>query len=194
MEKEPEKSVEATWKEKIKDHWKVLILLIAAIVVLCVVAVIVVIWHINTSPIGAYGTATFNEWTLDWIFGFSLVLILWELLFVGLPAGLFFGVGGYLWWTRLSADDKTWFKSEGKAADKKSHKTRNVGGGGGLVMFLAYCIYMGIQGSYYTTFGSYPFSYWVFAYMQMMLWLLIIVGIPCAIGGLAYLRKWLNKP
>lgn len=153
-------------------------------------AVSVVIWHILTSPIGNYGTATLNDWTLDWIVGFVIVLILWELLFVVLPGGLFFGIGGYLWWQKLSADEKDWFKKE----DKKSHKARNAGGGGGVFMFLAYCIYMGIKGSYYATFGSQPFSFWVFSYLEMILWLGIIFGIPCIVGGLLYLRYWLKKP
>jgi len=83
MEKEQEKSDAQFWKEEIKRHWKVLVLCIAIIVILSVIAVNVVIWHIQTSPIGAYGTATFDQWSLDWIVRFVIVLILWELLFVG---------------------------------------------------------------------------------------------------------------
>jgi hypothetical protein len=168
----------------------VLILCIAAIVILCIIAVNVGIWHIQTSPIGNYGNATIDQWSLDWIVGFFIVLILWELLFVGIPAGLFFGLGGYLWWRRLPADDKEWYKEE----DKKSHKTRNASGGSGLLFFIAYCIYIAIEGNYYAAFGSQPYSYWVYSYFLTILWLLIIVGIPIAIAGLIYLRYWLNKP
>ncbi len=167
-----------------------LIVCIAAIVVLCYIAVIVVIWHIETTPIGNYGTATIDQWSLDWIVGFVIVLILWELLFVGLPAGLFFGLGGYFWWQRLPADEKEWYKKE----EKKSHKSRNAGGSFGLVLFIAYCIYIAIEGNYYTAFGSLPYTYWVYSYLLTMVWLLIIIGIPIAIAGLIYLRYWLNKP
>jgi len=190
MENNDGKSVETNWKEKIKDHWKALILIIAAIVVLCVVAVIVVIWHIQTTPIGNYGLATFDQWSLDWIVGFTIVLTLWELLFVGLPGGIFFCLGGYIWWKQLPADEKNFFKAE----EKKSHKARNASGGGGFFLFIAFCIYMLINGGYYVAFGSQPYSYWIFSYMQMMVWLLIIFGIPIAVGGLLYLRYWLNKP
>ena len=190
MEKNQEKSIDINWKDKIEDHWKVLILIIAAIVVLSIVAVIVLIWHIQTSPIGNYGTATFDQWSLDWIVRFVIVLILWELLFVGLPAGLFFGLGGYLWWQRLPADEKKWFKDQ----EKRSHKTRNSGGGGGLLLFIAYCIYIAIDGNYYAAFGSQPYSYWIYSYLLMIGWLLIIISIPIAVAGLFYLRYWLKKP
>ncbi len=189
-EERKEKSDGQFWKDEIKKHWIVLVLAIAAIVILGVIFVNVGIWHITTSPIGNYGAATFDQWTLDWIVGFIIVLILWELLFVGVPGGIIFGLGGYMWWQRLTGEEKTKFKAE----EKKSHKARNASGGGGFLIFLMYCIYMNIQGMYYTTFGSQPFSYWVFSYMQLAIWLLIIFGIPAAVGGLLYLRYWLKKP
>ena len=166
-----------------------LILCIAAIVILSIIAVNVVIWHIQTSPIGNYGNATFDQWSLDWIVRFFIMLILWELIFVGLPAGLIFGLGGYLWWQRLTDEEKSKFKEE----DKKNHKARGAGGFG-LFMFIAYCIYIAIDGNYYAPFGSQPYSYWVYSYLLTIGWLLIIVGIPAAIAGLIYLRYWLNKP
>ncbi|MHA1491172.1 MAG: hypothetical protein ACTSRI_16180 [Promethearchaeota archaeon] len=189
MENNNEKSVDIDWKDKVSDHWKALILLIAAIVVLSIVAVIVLIWHIQTSPIGAYGTATFDQWSLDWIVGFAIVLILWELLFIGLPGGLFFGLGVYLWWKRLPADEKTWFKEQ----EKKSHKKRNAGGGCGLLFFIAYCIYIAIDGNYSAAFGSQPYSYWVYSYLLMIGWLLIIVGIPGIILCVLYFIIWKDK-
>ena len=147
------------------------------------------IWHIETSPIGNYGNATFDQWSLNWIVGFFIVLILWELLFVGVPAGLIFGLGGYLWWQRLTGEEKSKFKEEGK----KNHKARGAGGCG-LFMFIAYCIYIAIDGNYYASFGSKPYSYWVYSYLLTIGWVLIIVGIPAAIVGFIYLRYWLNKP
>ena len=190
MEKDQEDGVETNWKERIKEHWKAFILAIAAVIVLSIVAVSVLIRYIQTSPIGNHGTATFDQWSLYWIVGFSLQLILWELLFVGLPAGLFFGLGGYLWWHRYPADEKRWFKER----EKKDHKTRNAGGGAGPFLFIAYCIYIAIDGNYYAPFGSQPYSYWVYSYLLMIGWLLIIIGIPGAIAGLIGFKYWLDRP
>ena len=189
MEEEQKKNDEQFWKEEIKQHWKMLVLCIAAFVFLLVIAVNVVIWHIQTSPIGNYGTATFDQWSLDWIVRFVIVLILWELLFVGLPAALLFGLGGYLWWQRLPADEKKRLKDH----EKRNHKKRN-GGGCGIILFIAFCIYIAINGNYYAAFGTQPYSYWIYSYLLMLGWLLIIFGIPLAVAGLLYLRYWLKKP
>ena len=112
---------------------------------------------------------------------------------MGIPTGLFFGVGGYIFWSRLPDEEK----QEHKARDKKeSHKKRNAGGGGGgsFFLFIAYCIYMGIQGNYYAPFGSQPYSYWVYSWFLTIMWILIIFGIPiCIILLIVYLTVWRKK-
>lgn len=190
MENGQGKSNEQFWKKEIKKHWKALALCIAVIIILIIIAVNVLIWQIQTSPIGNYGTATFDQWSLDWIVRFVIVLILWELLFVGIPAVLMFGLGGYLWWQRLDDEEKSIIKTQ----DGNNHRKRNAGGSCGLLFFIAYCIYIAIDGNYFTAFGSLPYSYWIYAYLLTLGWLLIIFGIPLAVIGLLYLRYWLNKP
>lgn len=188
MEKEQEKSTAQFWRDAIKKHWKIMILAIIAIVSLCVVAVWVFIWHIETSFIGDFGKATFNEWSLDWVVRFMIVLILWELLFVGIPAGLIFGLGGYIWWKGLPQDEKSMFKKQ----ETKSNKRKGAGGFG-IVIFIFYCIYIALDGNYTAPFGSQHYSYWVYSYILTVLWILLIAGIPAVIVGLYYLKKWLNK-
>ena len=135
MEKVQKMNDEKFWKEEIKKHWIVLILCAAAIVILSIIAVNVFIWNIQTSQIGNYGTATFDQWNLDWMVRFVIVLILWELLFVGVPAVLLFGLGGYLWWRRIPDEERIKYKEH-----QLKHKKVSGAGGCGLVMFIAYCI------------------------------------------------------
>ena len=188
-----EKSEETYWKEFAKKYWKLIAIAIVACIILFIVALVVIIAYINTSPIGGQGGWFLSEWTLNYIVGFIIQIILWELLFVGLPAGIFFGVDGYLWWTRLSEEDK----QEHKAREKKNkHRKRNAGGSGGgsFFMFIAYCIYVAIDGNYNAQFGSQPYSYWIFAGFYTMMWLLIIFGIPIGIILLiVYLTYWRKK-
>ena len=188
-----EKSKETYWKEFAKKNWKLIAVAFAACVILFIVALVVIIAYINASPIGGMGTWTLNDWTLNYIVGFMIQIILWELLFVGLPAGILFGVGGYLWWSRLSEEDK----QEHKAREKKNkHRKRNAGGSGGgsFFMFIAYCIYIATQGKYDTPFGNESYSYWVFAGFYTFMWLLIIFGIPIAVILLiVYLTYWRKK-
>ncbi len=188
-----ELSSELFWKQKIKEHLTTFIVIIIAGVCIVTGAILVLFWFIQTSPIGLQGTATFDQWSLDWIVGFYILMILWELLFVGIPTGLFFGVGGYICWNRLPDEEKQEFKAREK---KESHRKRNAGGGGGgsFFMFIAYCIYMGIQGNYYAAFGSQPYSYWVYSFFLTIMWILIIFGIPiCIILLIVYLTVWRKK-
>ena len=188
-----ELSDEQFWKKKIKEHIPLLIVVIIAVVFAFIGALVVIIWFIETSPIGAQGTALIGDWSLDWIVGFYILVILFELLFVGIPAGLFFGVGGFIWWKRLPDEEKAEFKAREK---KNKHRKRNAGGsgGGGLLMFIAYAIYMGVQGNYYAPFSSQPYSYWVYGMFYTLMWMLIIFGIPiCIILLIVYLTVWRNK-
>ena len=188
-----ELSDEQFWKKKIKEHIPLLIVVIIAVVFAFIGALVVIIWFIETSPIGAQGTALIGDWSLDWIVGFYILVILFELLFVGIPAGLFFGVGGFIWWKRLPDEEKAEFKAREK---KNKHRKRNAGGsgGGGLLMFIAYAIYMGVQGNYYAPFSSQPYSYWVYGMFYTLMWMLIIFGIPiCIILLIVYLTVWRKK-
>ena len=188
-----ELSDEQFWKKKIKEHMPLFILMIIAGACVFTGALLVIIWFIESSPIGNYGDALIGAWSLNWIVGFYILIILWELLFVGLPAGLFFGVGGYIWWNRLPDEEKQEFKAREK---KNKHRKRNAGGsgGGGFLMFIAYCIYMGGQGNYYAPFSSQPYSYWVYGMFYTLLWIFIIIGIPvCIILLIVYLTVWRNK-
>ena len=188
-----ELSDEQYWKKKIGEHWKEFVVVIIACICAFIGALLVLIWFIETSPIGAYGQAFVGDWNLDWIVGFFILYILWTLLFVGIPAGLFFGVGGYIWWNRLPDEEKQEFKARDK---KKTHKKRNAGGGGGgsFFIFIAYCIYIGVEGNYYTTFGSLPYTYWLSRWFLALMWIFIILGIPaCIILLIVYLTVWRKK-
>ncbi|MFX1417962.1 MAG: hypothetical protein ACFE9N_03460 [Promethearchaeota archaeon] len=193
MEKSSELSEEEFWKKKIKEHWKAFILIIVAGICAVIGGLLVLIWFISTSPIGAQGTAFIQQWNLDWVVGFIILIFLWELLFVGVPLGLFFGVGGYIWWRRLPTEEKDEFKAREK---KDKHRARNAGGGGGfgIFMFIAYCIYIAVQGNYYTPFGALPYTYWLASYFLTFMWILIVLGIPAGIIVLiVYFTVWRKK-
>ncbi|MHA2220288.1 MAG: hypothetical protein ACXADW_23095, partial [Candidatus Hodarchaeales archaeon] len=142
------------WKQKIKKHWKIFAGSIIGGVVAIAVSLLVLFWFIDTSPIGAMGTATIGEWTLAWIWEFLIFLILWELLYVMLPVVVVFGVGCYVWWKRLSTEEKAEFK--GRWRGKRTAE----GGGFSFGMYIAYSIYMYINGYFYTPFGDFPYTFW----------------------------------
>ncbi|MHA1912773.1 MAG: hypothetical protein ACW986_01400 [Promethearchaeota archaeon] len=180
------------WAKWMRQHWKVLAVVIAAGICIIVGAILVGIWFIETSPIGVQGTAFIGDFSLNWVVGFAILLFLWELLFVGVPTVLFFVIGGYLWWRRLPEEEK----QEIKARDKKKHTKEKVGGsgGGGLLMFIAYCLYHGVMGNYYTPFGSLPYSFWIYSYLLTFAWMAITLGGPVLIILIiVYFAVWRKK-
>ena len=193
MENSKDLSDEQFWKDFIKKHDTTFIVLIVAGVCAIVGAFLVVFWFIEMSPLGGQGTWTFNDWTLNYVVGFMILIILSELLFVGVPTGLFFGVGGYLWWRKLPEEEKQEFKDREK---KKTHKKREYGGGGGFsfFMFIAFCIYIAVDGNYNAAFGSRSYSYWILSWFYTMIWIFIVLGTPVAVILLiVYFTKWRKK-
>jgi len=176
------------WKQKIKKHWKIFAASIIGGAIAIAVSLLVLFWFIDTSTIGAMGSATIGEWTLAWIWEFFIFLILWELLIVGIPVAIIFGVGWYLWWKRLSAEEKVEFKGRWRG------KGTAEGGGFSFGMFIAYSIYMYINGDFYTPFGDFAYSYWVYAWFHTLAWLIVIIGIPVAIIlTIVYFAVWRKK-
>ncbi|MFA5406286.1 MAG: hypothetical protein WC307_02925 [Candidatus Nanoarchaeia archaeon] len=177
-------------KKLIKQYWKVFFAAIIVVVIAVIGAVSVFVWHIQTSDIGLQGAATISEWSMISALSFIISLLLWELLFVGLPAIIILCGGGYLWWNNLSFKQQREFKKEQRT--QRGHHARK-GGAGGFVTFIAFIIYLAIEGNLATPFGDLPYSYWVFAYLSSIAWLLIIAGIPGVIISLLYFKQWYNK-
>ncbi|MFX1575006.1 MAG: HMG-box domain-containing protein [Promethearchaeota archaeon] len=188
-------SDEAFWIKKIREHRYAFIALIIAAVCAITGVLLTLFWVIEENPFVNPRTGTFNDWTLNYVVGFIILTILWELLFVGVPSGLFFGLGGYLWWRRLPEEEKEEFKTrEKKEKERKGVKRGGGGGGFGIVMFIAYCIYIGIDGYYNKTFGSRPFTYWIYSWFLTLMWMVIVLGIPAAIILLiVYFKIWRKK-
>jgi hypothetical protein len=176
------------WMRKIQDHWKAFTVAVLGGVAVVAGALLVLFWFIETSPAGAKGTATIGEWTLAWMWEFIIFLILWELLLVGIPVGIAFGLGWFFWWKRLPAEEQAEFKGRWRGRHTAE------GGGLGFAMFIAYSIYMYIQGDFFTPFGDHHYSYWVFAWFRMLAWMLVIFGIPAAIIlTIVYFKVWRQK-
>jgi len=186
-------SEEQYWKDVIKKHTNAFIVLIIAGVCAIIGVLLVLFWIIEVNPFVDPQTGFIGDWTLNYIVGFCIQLFLAELLFVGAPAGLFFGIGGYLWWRKLPEDEKQEFKEREK---KETHRKRDFGGGGGFsfFMFIAYCILIAVKGHYNTPLGDIEWGWWVYKWFETLMWILIVLGIPAAIIlYIVYHKYWRKK-
>ncbi len=193
MENSNDLSAEQFWKDFIKKHTNAFIVFIIACVCVIIGALLVLFWIIEVNPFVDPQTGYINNWTLNYIVGFCIQLFLAELLFVGVPAGLLFSIGGYLWLRKLPEDEKQEFKDREK---KETHRKRDYGGGGGFgfFMFIAYCIYIAVDGNYNTPFGNKSWGYWIYSWFLTVMWILIVLGIPAAIILLiVYFTYWRKK-
>jgi len=181
------------WKDQIKKHRIAFILLIIVGIGLIIDFVIVLIWYIESNPIGGFGEWTFNEWSLNDVVLFLIFFVLFQLLFVGVPAGLILGLGGYLWWNRLPLEEKQEYRSRQRVERKKGAR-RHGGNAGGILFFIAFCIYIFIDGNFNTKFGLLPYSYFIYSALYLIMWILIVLGIPAAIIIIiVYFKVWRKK-
>ncbi len=193
MENNKEEKVKYQWQKLLRKHKKALSALVVGAIIGFIGFTLVMIWFIESSPLGGYGKWTFDRWSLENVVGFLMLSIVWELLLVGIPAIAFFGVFGYLWWTNLSDETKEEFKSlDADSKLKKGKKTQNKkyqsGGGGSFFLFIVMCIMVAIDGNWSTRFGdlSQGYSYFIYAYMFGMMWIGIIIVIPIVIAVVIY--------
>jgi len=193
MANEEEVSEKKFWKDTIKEYRNYIIIAVIAAVCAFIGALLVLFWIIEVNPFVNPRTGTINDWTLNYVVGFIILLTLGELLFIGIPAGLVFGLGGYIWWSKLPQEKKQEFKDREK---KKSNRKKDYGGGGGFgfFMFIAYCIVMGLERNYNTRFGDKSYSYWIYYWFITFMWVVIIIGIPAVIICLIlYFTIWRKK-
>ena len=118
MEEGKQCKCEYFWERKIIEHWQAFVIFLIGCITALAGAIWVLFWFIETSSVGNMGAATIGEWSIAWIWEFFIFLILWELLIVGVPVAIAFGVGWYLFWKRLSDQEK---------AELKEEKKRNIG-------------------------------------------------------------------
>lgn len=182
-------SDEDFWKQKISKHWKAFTIFVVACIFAVASTVWVLFWYIENTSVGAMGMATVGEWTIAGIWEFFIFLVIWELLIVGIPVAIAAGIGWYLWWKKgLTAEEKAEFNGRWRG------KGTAEGGGFSFFMFIAYSIYLYINGELFTPLGDYPYSFWVYSWFYTLGWLLIIVGIPAVIIlTLVYFTIWRKK-
>ncbi|MHA1671777.1 MAG: hypothetical protein ACTSV5_14565 [Promethearchaeota archaeon] len=198
IEKEIMNEVRDFVRALLKKYWYILVVVLMGVVGAFIGGVTVELLFIETSEIGGYGTWNLGQFSVGSSILFILLSIGWLLLLVGLPlVGYFAIIGCIFWFVIISEDNKAYIKEKMKDEErkekKKAHRKKQAkkgGGGGGISFFtvLIMLLVIFVQGNWWVTFGNLSFTYFLFLYIEIIIWCAAIFGI----GGLIVFILWLT--
>jgi len=174
------------WKAFLRKHWKIAALFVVGAVLAVVGAVLVFLWRVADAQLTGMVPTTLGLWTMEHMVTFTLHLIFWELLLIGVPA-VIGAVAGWQWWKTLPDEEKQAYHFFGSS--------RTTGGGSGvsLLFFIAFCIKLYIDGNWDVPVASWTFEYVVNSMITILIWSAIIFGIPAAIGAIWWINHEMKK-
>jgi drug/metabolite transporter superfamily protein YnfA len=182
---------EKVWKLFLRRHGKAFALFIGAAVIAIIGAILVFHWFVGDAQATGLVPMTLNLWTMGYIITFLLNLILWEVLYIGIPVIIIVVAIYFLWWKKLPDDERLEYR-HGHLFGKRSRKTD----GGGAISFLINIFFIFkvyIDGNWNEPFADWTFDYLINSYLTAFLWVAIIFGIPITLGGIWWLRHELTK-
>jgi len=182
---------EKIWKKFLRKHWKTLVLFVVGAVLAVIGAVLVYLWFVGDAQLTGLVPATLGLWTMGHFVTFLLHLILWEVLFIVIPVILAAVAVWRLWWKKLPDEEKEEYR-RGHLFGKHS-RTTDGGGGISLLINIAFVIKVYFDGNWDKPFADWSFDYLVYSYLWAIIWILIIFGIPIAIGATWWIRHEMKK-
>jgi len=150
-------------------------------------AILVFLWFVGTAQSSGMVPSVLGQWSMANLVIFILYAVFWEILLVGIAAGVI-GIAGWRWWKRLPADEMRGFDF-----GRGSRSTKG-GGGASFLFFIAFCIKVYIDGKWNVPIGSFTLYYFVGSMITILVWALVIFGIPAAIALAWWLRREMKRP
>ena len=176
------------WKKFLRKHWNMLVVFIVGAILASIGAILVFLWFVRDAQSTGLVPTTISLWTMGHMVTFTLHLILWEVLFIGIPV-IIAAVGGWLWWKKLPDEEK----KEYHFFSKRSRATSGGGGAISLLFYIAFFIKVWMDGNWNVAFATWTFDYLVYSCLTVLAWILIIFGIPIALGIIWWIRHEMKK-
>lgn len=175
------------WKKFLRKHWGAAAIFVIVAILALVGAIYVYLWFVGEAQSIGLVPSTLSLWTMNNILMFILHLIFWELLYIGIPA-IIVAVVGWQWWKRLPEAEKKEYHLFGK-------RSRASSGGGGVsaLLMIAFAIKVYIDGNWNVAIATWTLDYVVDSMVSILIWGLIIFGIPAAIIGIIWLSREMKK-
>jgi hypothetical protein len=187
MEETESENGSAGWKRFLRKHLNILVLFVVAVILAAAGAVYVFLWFVGDAQSTGLVPATLGLWTMGNLVTFILYVVFWELLLIGVPAVLA-AAAGWLWWRRLPSEEKKEYHFFGKRS-----RTTSGGSGVSVLLFIAFCIKVFLDGNWNVAIATWTFDYVVYSMLWILIWGLIIFGIPIAIGVIWWIHHEMKK-
>ena len=150
--------------------------------------VYVFLWFTGNAQSTGLVPSSLGLWSMHDLVWFIVYAVFWELLLIGIPAGIG-AVIGWLWWKRLPDEERRGYRFSGRRA-------KSTGGSGGvsLLLFIAFCIKVYVDGKWRVPIASFSVNYVVGSMVTILIWVAVIFGIPAAIAATWWVRREMMKP
>lgn len=186
---EPESETDSEgWRKFLRKHWNTVALFVVVATAIVIGGVLVYLWFVGDAQATGLVPATLRFWTMNHVVTFLLHLIFWEVLLVGIPAIIAAAIG-WLWWRRLPEAEKTEYHFFGT----RSRATSGGSGGISLLLFIAFCVKVYLDDNWNRAIATWTFDYLVYSLLWTLIWILIIFGIPIALGLIWWLHHEMKK-
>lgn len=185
------KKSEKIWKTFVRKHWNMLVLFIVATVVAVISAILVFLWFVADAQVTSLVPRTLNLWTMGHLVTFLLHALFWEIILIGIPVIVFVATIYFLWWKKLSAEERHEYR-HGHLFGKKS-RSRESGGAITFLVNIGFIIKIYLDGNWNVPFATWTFDYLVYSYLIIIIWIVVIFGIPLTIGAILWLHREMKK-
>ena len=185
-ETEPENGHEV-WKNFLRKHWKIVLLFVIGVVLASIGAILVYLWFVRDAQSTGMVPTNLGLWTMGHLVTFVLHLIFWEVLFIGIPV-IIAAVAGWVWWKKLPDEEKKEYHFFGARS-----RTTSGGGSISLLFWIAFCIKIFLDGKWNVAFSTWTFDYLVYSCLSTLIWILVIFGIPIALGIIWWINHEMKK-
>ena len=167
------------------------VLFIVSAILAFIGIIYVFLWFVEDAQLTGLVPETLNLWTMGYLITFLLHLIFWMVLLIGIPVIIAIAAVYFLWWKKLPDDEKKEYR-RGHLFGKRSRRTEG-GEGISFLIFIVFIIKIYLDGNWNVAFATWTFDYLVYSCLWALIWVLIIFGIPIAIGGTWWIRHEMKK-
>jgi hypothetical protein len=154
----------------------VLLLFVLAAILVVIGAVLVFLWYVGQAQSTGAVPATLGQWTMAAVVTFLLNLIFWEIVLIGIPIIVAAAVF-WQWWRKLPFEERQEYRFF-----RTRSRSRNGGSAFSLIVFIAFCFKISLDGNWNAPFSGWTFDYLVYSYITALLWILAIIAIPAVFG------------